>query len=74
MPNRQFVIMVLKNDGVKWSEPKVASFSGEYSDANPFISHDGSWLYFVSKRPIYLTNKAKSDWDIWSVQLTNQKN
>ncbi len=65
MPNRQLVIMVMKYDGALWSEPKVASFSGEYSDADPFISYDGNWLYFISKRPIDSTKIAKNDWDIW---------
>ncbi|MBN2730768.1 MAG: PD40 domain-containing protein [Bacteroidales bacterium] len=65
IPNGQLVIMVLTNDGAQWSEPKVASFSGEYSDADPFISHDGNWLYFISKRPVDSKNIAKSDWDIW---------
>ena len=65
MPNRQLVIMVMKYDGEQWSEPKVASFSGEYSDADPFISYDGKWLYYISKRPIDSTQTAKEDWDIW---------
>lgn len=68
MPNGQLVIVMMKYDGKQWSEPEVAPFSGEYSDADPFISYDGNWLYFISKRPIDSTNKAKSDWDIWRTQ------
>lgn len=67
MPNGQLVIMVLKNDGSKWTQPEVAPFSVEYSDADPFISHDSNWLYFISKRPIDSTSKAKSDWGIWRI-------
>jgi len=47
MPNGQLVIMVLKNDGSKWSAPEVASFSGEYPEADPFITADGKYLYYV---------------------------
>jgi len=34
-----------------WSEPRPASFSGEYLDGGPFFSKDGKRLYFYSKRP-----------------------
>jgi len=73
MPNGQFVIMFLKNDGSKWTQPEVAPFSGEYPDADPFITYDGNRLYFISKRPIDSTMAAKSDWDIWRVQKNNDQ-
>ncbi len=71
MPNGQLVIMVLKNDGSKWSAPEVASFSGEYSEADPFITADGKYLYYVSKRPIDSLQIPKNDWDIWRVEKIN---
>lgn len=36
----------------RWSEPEVAPFSGQYPDATPSISPDGSRLYFASRRPV----------------------
>jgi Tol biopolymer transport system component len=36
----------------KWSEPKVASFSGQWNDMDSFISPDGKRLYFSSYRPL----------------------
>lgn len=36
----------------RWSEPAVAPFSGQYPDATPSISPDGSRLYFASRRPV----------------------
>ncbi|MBT3750254.1 MAG: hypothetical protein HOG34_14835 [Bacteroidetes bacterium] len=68
MPNGKFVIMKMINDGTQWTKPEVASFSGKYSDADPFISYDGKWLYFISRRPIESTSSAKRDWDIWRAQ------
>ena len=50
----------------RWNTPQVASFSGQYSDADPFISADGSRLYFISNRPV--PGKAKPDLDIWMVE------
>src|SRR5210317_411230 len=64
----KFVIMSMKYDGHKWSAPEVASFSGEYSEADPFITADGKYLYFVSRRPIDSLQIPKNDWDIWRVE------
>jgi Tol biopolymer transport system component len=35
----------------QWSQPQLASFSGEYSDSSPGMAPDGSYLVFVSLRP-----------------------
>ena len=45
----------------RWTTPEVASFSGRYSDYDPFVSPDGSQLFFISKR------QTKRDFDIWVV-------
>ena len=71
MPSRHFVIMSMKYNGQEWSAPEVASFSGVYSEADPFITADGKYLYFVSKRPIDSLQTPKTDWDIWRVENIN---
>ncbi len=71
MPGNNFVIMSMKYNGQKWSAPEVASFSGEYSEADPFITADGKYLYYVSKRPIDSLQTPKTDWDIWRVEKIN---
>lgn len=68
LPSREFVILSMSYENNKWSKPEVACFSGKYSDADPFITKDGKWLYFVSKRPEGLAKSEKSDWDIWRVE------
>ena len=35
-----------------WSQPEVAPFSGQYQDADPYITADGKHFYFISDRPI----------------------
>jgi hypothetical protein len=45
--------------GDHWSEPEIASFSGEWSDLQPVVSHDGSYLIFSSWRPLE-SNSAPS--------------
>jgi len=52
--------------GGKWSTPQVVPFSGRYSDADPFVTADGSQLYFISNRPV--DGKPKEDLDIWVVE------
>ena len=66
-PKLQFWIIVFSrfHEG-RWSEPEVAEFSGQHSDFDPFISPDGSKLFFCSTRPI--TGQPKSDFDIWVVE------
>lgn len=51
-----------------WSTPKVAEFSGQYGDNDPFISPDGSKLFFSSNR--IGPGKTKYDFDIWMVEKT----
>jgi Tol biopolymer transport system component len=71
MPGNHFVIMSMKYNGQQWSAPEVAGFSGEYSEADPFITADGKYLYYVSKRPIDSLQTPKTDWDIWRVENIN---
>jgi Tol biopolymer transport system component len=54
----------------RWSEPRVAPFSGSYRDSDPFITRDGEHLYFISDRPA--DGKAKADMDIWVMDRTPQ--
>lgn len=51
-----------------WSPPKVASFSGKFRDADPFVAADGKQLYFISDRPV--DGKPKEDMDIWVMDRT----
>ena len=66
------VIINIKKENRKWSEPEIAPFSGKYQDLEPFITPDGLRLFFASNRPLSdTTNKAK-DFDIWYVQRENR--
>ncbi|HEY0115882.1 MAG TPA: hypothetical protein VGB54_09190 [Allosphingosinicella sp.] len=50
-----------------WSLPQLMPFSGSHSDAEPFLSPDGSRLFFTSQRPLRAGEPARSDYDIWYV-------
>ena len=46
-----YQILEMKMEGNQWSTPRVAPFSGVYEEADPFITHDGKYLFFISKKP-----------------------
>jgi Tol biopolymer transport system component len=52
----------------KWTTPEVAPFSGQYSDADPFITADGSHFYFISNRPV--AGASTPNLDIWVMEKT----
>lgn len=67
----QGVIMMVQQSDNLWSEPQIAWFSGQYYDIEPFVTHDGSRIYFVSNRPLTKGGEVK-DFDIWYVEKQNE--
>jgi len=63
-----WTILVSRFANGRWNTPEVAPFSGQYSDADPFITSDGSRLYFNSNRLV--AGKLKPDLDIWVMEKT----
>lgn len=63
-----WTILVSRFERGKWSTPEVAPFSGQYSDADPFITSDASRFYFISNRPV--AGKTVPDVDIWMMEKT----
>jgi Tol biopolymer transport system component len=61
-----WTIVVSREQNGKWSTPEVAPFSGQFSDADPFITLDGQRVFFISTRP--LNGKTKEDTDIWMMK------
>ncbi|MEL4456797.1 hypothetical protein [Lutimonas vermicola] len=67
-PNGEIsAIMHIKKTKEEWSEPFIASFSGNYQDIEPFLSPDNLRLYFASNRPLKNTGDEVKDYDIWYV-------
>lgn len=67
--NRGSIVFIKKVNG-KWANPEVASFSGVYNDIEPFISSDGSKMYFASNRPI--EGSESKDYDIWVTEKNDE--
>src|SRR5262245_17211542 len=62
------VIVSSQFRGDRWSEPGVVPFSGRYTDYDPFVTLDGSKIFFASNRPV--TGSNRKDFDIWYVEKT----
>ncbi len=60
-----WTIFVSRFQNGRWTKPEIAPFSGQYRDADPFITVDGSKLLFISDRPV--PGKAHRDLDIWAM-------
>ena len=65
------IIMVTKDEN-SWENRKIAEFSGQYKDLEPYLSPSGLRLYFVSNRPVSETIKETKDFDIWYVERSKQ--
>ena len=63
--NHWTIVVSREQDG-KWSTPEVAPFSGQFADADPFITLDGERMFFISTRPV--NGKAKEETDIWMMK------
>ena len=68
-PKYQFwAILVSTYKKGAWSTPEVAPFSGQYGDFDPFVSPDGSKLFWSSRRPV--EGQQPGGFDIWMVERT----
>jgi hypothetical protein len=66
----RWTIFVSHHRDGRWSEPEVAPFSGQYQDADPYITADGKHFYFISDRPVEAGGERQSHHDIWVMDKT----
>lgn len=67
-------ILFTKRVGGIWTEPEMASFSGnpDYMDAEPFVTPDGRRLLFLSTRPDSAGGVPEGDQEIWVVDRSGE--
>ncbi|HET7267407.1 MAG TPA: hypothetical protein VFJ15_04800 [Oleiagrimonas sp.] len=61
------VVVSHQRDG-QWHTPRVAVFSGRYSDADVSIDYGKQRMFFISNRPLH-GHAARPDTDIWTMPL-----
>jgi hypothetical protein len=54
----------------RWTSPKIASFSGQWNDQHPSMAPDGSYLVFVSSRPVPGIQERVAH--VWRVDRRNE--
>jgi len=62
-----WTILETHRTGNQWGAPKMAPFSGRWSDADPHLSPDGSKLFFISNRPSS-GDTARATCDLWMME------
>ncbi len=63
----RFFLMESTLQGQYWSQPRFASFTDTaYREIDPFITTDGSRMYFSSNRPV----EERKDFNIWYCDKT----
>ncbi len=65
-------ILVSHRKGGVWSRPQVAPFSGEWSDQQAAMAPDGSFMVFVSNRPVTVGDKTHPSGNLWRVDRKGQ--
>lgn len=66
-------IMVSKLEENVWSKPIPADIPGDYKEVDPFITKDGTKLYYSTNRPINENDSLKKDVDIWVLNRQGNK-
>jgi hypothetical protein len=66
----RWTIFVSRYKDGRWSQPEVAPFSGQFQDADPYITDDGKHFYFISDRPVETGGERQSHHDIWVMDKT----
>ncbi len=61
-------ILFTRYDGNHWTEPMMVPFAGDFHDDQPFISVDGKFLYFASKRPKWVGDTLNTNLAIWRTE------
>lgn len=67
-----FILHSIAMDNGSWTDPVVASFSGEFNDFDLTMSPDGNRLYFTSNRPVEIGEDVLENPDIWYVDRTEE--
>lgn len=64
-----WTIVFSRFENAKWTEPQVAPFSGQYSDADEFITLDSKRMFFISRRPKGNDSRANPapKYDVWAM-------
>lgn len=58
------IVTARQGEDGAWGDPEILPMFREHSSLEPFVSPDGSWLWFASQRPLPGEDEA-GDWNLW---------
>ena len=64
------VIVCIKSQASRWTQPQIPVFSGRYDDWDMNFSPDGKKLYFTSNRPFTGKGDPLDNSNLWVVEKT----
>lgn len=62
-------VMCMRQENGRWTEPRRASFSGNYHEAEAFFTPDEQQIFFISNRP----KKGNGNPETWEIWLVNRE-
>jgi hypothetical protein len=65
---RNNTLMVSHRGAAGWSKPEILPFSGQWPDQQPTMAPDGSFLVFVSGRPVSAEDRKPPAGNLWRVE------
>ena len=68
--NQPWNIMMMQRSHNRWIEPRRASFSGQYQDAEAYFTPDDQKIFFISNRPKQGSGNPGT-WEIWYTERNN---
>jgi len=57
-------LVSIKNQGASWSKPEILNITGTHQDIEPFLTNNGTRLYFASDRPAP-GDTSRKDYNLW---------
>ena len=70
--DQHFSIYTSSFSGGKWNTATIAPFSGDFFDADAFVTLDGQKIFFFSMRPLKNDTVPLEAPNIWFVEKSNQ--
>lgn len=68
--DKGYTINWMRQQGGVWTKSQIAPFSGQYSEADPFITPEGKKLFFPSNRPLTEGEEPLEKYNIWLMEKT----
>ncbi len=67
------IIMMTTRVGDTWTLPKPTTISGDYREVDPFMTSDGTTIFYSTNRPIVEGDTLVNNIDLWKVRKEGER-